>query len=217
MATTYYGQAHQDKYVLNVLKEKRNGFFLEIGSNDPVFINNTYLLESQYDWRGIMVEYCPRFLQSYKEKRPNSTHVIQNAITIDYKKLLEDNNAPTNIDYLQIDLEVENGSTIDALIKMDNEIFDKYKFATITFEHDNYCDNYLDVRGRSREIFAKRGYYRVFDDIYNNSPELVYEDWYVHPDLVDMKYILELQQKNATRYEPCNRTGRSLGWFNIIY
>jgi hypothetical protein len=30
------GQANQDKFVLNVLKEKRNGYFLEIGSNHPI-------------------------------------------------------------------------------------------------------------------------------------------------------------------------------------
>ena len=41
----YLGQAQQDKFVLNVLNEKKNGYFLEIGSNHPININNTYLLE----------------------------------------------------------------------------------------------------------------------------------------------------------------------------
>ena len=38
----YFSQACQDKFILNVLKEKKNGFFLEIGSNHPININNTY-------------------------------------------------------------------------------------------------------------------------------------------------------------------------------
>ena len=36
----FYSQACQDKFIVNVLKEKRDGFFLEIGSNDPIVINN---------------------------------------------------------------------------------------------------------------------------------------------------------------------------------
>lgn len=40
----YLGQAQQDKFVLNVLKDKRNGYFLEIGSNHPIHINNSYFI-----------------------------------------------------------------------------------------------------------------------------------------------------------------------------
>jgi hypothetical protein len=40
----YYGQIQQDKFVLNVLKNKKNGFFVEIGSYDPILINNSYIL-----------------------------------------------------------------------------------------------------------------------------------------------------------------------------
>ena len=49
----FNGQAGQDKYVLTMLKNKTNGVFLEIGSNHPIKINNSYLLESKYDWKGI--------------------------------------------------------------------------------------------------------------------------------------------------------------------
>ena len=40
-----YSQAAQDLFVLKVLNYRSNGIFLEIGSNDPIRINNTYLLE----------------------------------------------------------------------------------------------------------------------------------------------------------------------------
>ena len=49
----FYGQAEQDKFVLNMLNNKENGYFLEIGSNDPIHINNTYILEKDYNWKGI--------------------------------------------------------------------------------------------------------------------------------------------------------------------
>ena len=85
----FLGQAQQDKFVLNILKEKRNGYFLEIGSNHPININNTYLLETKYDWKGIMIEYNKSFLDLYKIHRPNSIHIMNDATTIDYKDVFE--------------------------------------------------------------------------------------------------------------------------------
>jgi hypothetical protein len=194
-----YSQAEQDKFILNVLKNKENGYFVEIGSNHPIKINNTYLLENKYNWKGIMIEYDSSFLPLYKQYRPNSIHVINDATKVDYKNLFEINNMPTNIDYLQIDLEVSNGSTLETLQKLDKEVFDNYKFATITFEHDIYCSNFNNTREVSRQIFKNRGYYCVFEDIcHTNYP---YEDWYVHPDLVDMNYIQELKNKNMQYYK----------------
>jgi hypothetical protein len=211
----YFGQAEQDKYILNILKEKSNGFFLEIGSNDPKYINNTYLLEKTYGWKGIMVELSPSFLPLYKEHRPNSVHVIGDATQIDYKSVFEMNNMPFHFDYLQIDLEVANGSTLKTLEKLDNEIFDTYKFATVTFEHDIYHTNFNNTRLKSREIFLKRGYVCVFEDIGDCTNP--YEDWYVHPDLVDMDYVINLIEKNKKIYTFHNITGKIINCRNIQY
>jgi hypothetical protein len=215
MTTQYNGQIHQDKFVLNVLNHKMNGFFLEIGSNHPIHINNSYLLETQYQWRGIMVEYESKYLDLYRLHRPNSIHVINDATQIDYLALFQSNNVPTEIDYLQIDLEVNNRSTIDTLKKLDLQVMDQYKFATVTFEHDVYQGNYFDTRKISREIFTKRGYVCILQDINNdNSP---YEDWWVHPDLVDMDYIYNLISKNLKNYYDHPITQKSINWKTIEY
>ena len=211
----YKGQVLQDKFVLNILKEKKNGFFLEIGSNHPININNTYLLEKIYDWKGIMVEYDSNFLPLYKEHRPNSIHIINNATTLDYKNVFETNNVPFFSDYLQIDLEANNGSTINTLQKLDKEIFDRYKFATVTFEHDIYHTNFDNTRLKSRDIFKKRGYLCVFEDISNDGNP--YEDWYVHPDLVDMNYVNNLIEINKTNYEYHPITAKTINYANIKY
>ena len=44
----YYGQSAQDYYVAKCTKEKINGTFVEIGSNHPMGVNNTFLLEHKY-------------------------------------------------------------------------------------------------------------------------------------------------------------------------
>lgn len=197
-------QAGQDYFVLSILKEKRNGYFLEIGANDPTaWSNNTFVLETHYGWKGLMVEYDASFEAAYKQYRPNSYYLIADARKIDYAGFLLEKQFPPYLDYLQIDLDVNNRSTLDTLELLDKTVFDNYKFATITFEHDIYTGNYFDTRQISREIFTKRGYVLVFPDVqvkFNNS-YVMFEDWYVHPDLVDMGYVNKVRTVNSLRQE----------------
>ncbi len=163
-----------------------------------------------------MVEYDPAFLPLYKEHRPNSTHIINDATQVNYKNVFENVQMPFTVDYLQIDLEADNGSTINTLLKLDNEIFDTYKFATVTFEHDFYHTNFANTRLTSRNIFEKRGYIRVFSDI-NNQGINPYEDWYVHPDLVDMNYVNSLIELNKNNFVNHPSTGKTINWEDIQY
>ena len=194
----FYSQAGQDQFIINVLKGKRNGYFLEIGSNHPSYINNTYKLEKEYDWNGLMVEYDSKWESEYKSQR-KSHYIIADAITIDYRTKFQELGFPANMDYLQIDLEVDNGSTIQTLENLHTNILPFYKFATITFEHDIYRGDYFNTRIRSREIFGQYNYYRVFSDVANEFN--VYEDWYVHPDLVDMEYIKQIQSDKSMNWQ----------------
>jgi len=221
----FKGQAQQDKFVLTMLNNKKKGFFLEIGSNHPININNSYILETTYEWNGIMIEYDNNWLNDYKTHRPNSIHIINDASKIDYKKLFETNSVPLNIDYLQIDLEVNNGSTLNTLRKLNDEVMDKYKFGTVTFEHDIYHTNYLNTRLVSRNIFENKGYIKVFSDI-NNAGGNPYEDWYIHPDLVDMKLVNEIIKKNEKNYKTNvsqhkyfsdSLVNKSINWQDIEY
>lgn len=221
----YNGQAEQDKFVLNVLKHKQNGFFVEIGSHHPIIINNSYVLEHNYNWKGIMIERTNTWINDYNEHRPNSTVVINDATEIDYKNLFETNNVPTDIDYLQIDLDANNGSTLNVLKKIEREVMNKYKFATVTFEHDIYHTNYLNTRNESRRIFNNKGYTRVFSDI-NYKGENPFEDWYVHPSLIDVKHVQDIIRKNEKHYKtnvPAEKyfdevhIGKSINWQDIEY
>jgi hypothetical protein len=184
------GQAFQDLFAYQLTK-KNNGTFLEIGSNEPIYCNNTFLLENEFNWRGVMVEYNSMFYDSYKRLRPNSIHLISDARSVNYREILDTNNFPVNMDYLQVDLDVNNKSTLDVLSLLDNTVFDKYKFATITFEHDIYTGDYFNTREISRKIFADRGYVLMFPDVsvFFEGRYCEFEDWYVHPDLVDAKVI----------------------------
>lgn len=168
-----------------------------------------------------MIEMDSNFLNSYKNHRPNSIHIINDATTINYKELFETNNVPKNIDYLQLDLEPTNNSTLLTLIKLNDEVFDNHKFATITFEHD--CKDGLshlpiiqNTRNESRKILKNRGYIGVFEDI-NNQGANPFEDWYVHPELVNMEYITNLIDRNRQFYKYDKNTGLSINYQDIQY
>jgi hypothetical protein len=218
----FRGQSEQDKFVLNILKFKKKGFFVEIGSNHPILLNNSYILEKTYNWSGIMIEYDVGWGKFYDKIRPNSIPIMNDATKIDYKQLFEINKVPLNIDYLQIDVEPENGSTLTTLKNIDCQVMDKYKFAVITFEHDckegiSHIPIVQQTRLESREILKNRGYICVFEDIHNIDPKYVYEDWWIHPELVDMKYVNLLKEKNKSKYEFNSITNTSINWKNIEY
>ena len=102
-----------------------------------------------------------------------------------------------------------------------NDLFDALvvaKFATVTFEHDIYVGDHFSTRAKSRDIFERRGYIHAFKDIHNdNNSTFVYEDWYVHPDLVDMNYVNRIKAANSKNYEDSPTTGRSIAWGRIEY
>jgi len=67
-----YSQSGQDEYVINKLKNIRNGYFVDIGAWDGIEFSNTYALEQEYDWTGLLVECDPAVTRVLKQNRPNS-------------------------------------------------------------------------------------------------------------------------------------------------
>lgn len=67
-----YSQIGQDLEVLKIYNNKTNGFFIDIGANDGIKLSNTYLLEKDYQWKGICVEPNPRIFNLLYTNRPNA-------------------------------------------------------------------------------------------------------------------------------------------------
>ena len=178
-----HGQVYQDLFVLACLDGKRNGRYLEIGSAGPYYGNNTAVLEEQFGWYGVGIDFDEKFVKDYREKRKNPI-LQENALEVDYTSLLNELAVDGVVDYLQLDCE-PSSVTYDIMTKIP---FDKFKFAVITYEHDHYLDKTKSYRHKSREFLTSRGYELVVSDV---SPEghSSFEDWYVHPDLVDRKII----------------------------
>ena len=236
----YNGAAGQDKFVLNINKFKKDGYFLEFGSQEPISANNTYLLESEYGWKGLMFEWEEKYAPKYEKHRgEDTTYIIGDAVEHDYSELFTKLEVPEVIDYLQIDLEPGMLTPLTLLQKLNEQVMDNHKFATITFEHDIYCgeqnskhnvggewngwrpydyNDFHRVRDESRKILEERGYVRVFSDVNDNDNyNLPFEDWWVHPDLVDMDYVNEVISQNADLYCEGVVSGTTIYGPNIEY
>jgi FkbM family methyltransferase len=56
LASQSRSQIRQDLFVLAATNFKENGYFVEFGATDGISLNNTYLLEKNFSWTGILAE-----------------------------------------------------------------------------------------------------------------------------------------------------------------
>lgn len=168
-----YSQSMQDMFVLSVLDGKRNGFYVEIGADKPRVINNSYLLESQYDWSGVSFEIESDKVDYFNTIRKNKC-ICADATKFDYKSLFDERKYPTQIDYLQLDCDPPQ-ITLECLKKLPLE---DYRFSVITFETDLYAGG-QDVQIEHWQILSSLGYQRVVKNIKNEGNP--YEDWWIDP------------------------------------
>ena len=77
-----HSQLGQDLIALAANSRTRRGFYVEIGGGDPIRSSNTYLLQTKYEWDGILVEPNPDLVASIGNFRSgkNAPIVIQKAI-----------------------------------------------------------------------------------------------------------------------------------------
>lgn len=196
-------QLRQELFALMELNFKKNGFFVEFGATNGVSLSNTYLLEKEFNWDGILAEPSKCWHEELSKNREvnidrrcvwkesnkellfkevdnpslstiegfgdNDAHTKSRENSLSYKvesislnDLLDYYNAPKIIDFLSIDTE---GSEFEILESFD---FSKYKFRTITVEH-----NFSKDQEKIYKLMVKNGYERIFKEYSSH------DDWYI--------------------------------------
>lgn len=183
-------QAGQESFVLNIHDWKQNGTYLEIGSGFPIQDSNTYILESQYNWRGVGVDLMQERVTQHDNQRKNPC-VLTDATITNYDSLLDYYDMPKQIDYLQIDVDFNNKTfESNSFNTLKNILTYSRRFSVITFEHDLYVEYSIDsrfkagkVKEESRKLLEENGYKLVADNIqdYRGVP---FEDWYIDPTVI---------------------------------
>jgi FkbM family methyltransferase len=87
MSTSQLGQ---DMEVLKFYNNKEGGFFVDIGANDGIEFSNTFLLERNYEWKGICAEPNPEVFKLLVKNRANSLCCDAAIYSLSYKNLLFD-------------------------------------------------------------------------------------------------------------------------------
>ncbi|CAN2171009.1 hypothetical protein MCEGKSH29_00055 [Candidatus Nanopelagicaceae bacterium] len=181
-----YSEASQDLFVVRMTQSKKQGTYIEIGSGHPINSNNSYLLESEYGWRGVSVELSTGLVQEFRAVRSNPV-VNSDATLLDYSTLFKEYKLPKEIDYLQIDID----PALQSLETLRGIPFQEYKFSVITFEHDRYRAS-RKIAKESRNILHGFGYNLVVKNLTLDTLK-PFEDWWVHPDLVPKKISAKFQ------------------------
>jgi FkbM family methyltransferase len=196
-------QLFQDLFVLCETAFRRGGFFVEFGATDGVYLSNTYLLETELGWKGILAEPAVRWHEALRANR--RVAVDYDCVWTSTGQSLEFNETD------QIEL-----STIDLFSEADQhrasrESGNRYQVSTISLEdllkrhdaprHINYLSidtegseydilrtfdfakyridvitvehNFTPNRSRIHDLLAEQGFTRVHEEVSQ------FDDWYV--------------------------------------
>ena len=198
-----YSQSNQDLFVLSMLNGQTDGVFLELGGAHPTRHNNTYLLESSFNWSGISMDnnmyggvpggkdWRP---SDWKTQRPNTKLILDDALNTDYSKLLKDYDK--QLDYLQLDIDC-NVAQLEIMKKI---IKTGHRFSVITFETDFYSlsyendTEYVNNKKEVKEVFEAAGYKLLVENVgvkngmteESSYGQLVpFEDWWIDVSAID--------------------------------
>ena len=209
-------QILQDIFVLAVLGSKKNGYFIEAGASDGLECSNTYLLEKNFGWKGLLVEPSRESFRHIGENR--LAMAINFALFSTSKDLIEfrETFSPglssltdfSNNDYMssqRIDksrYKVETITLQDALklanapkeidfLSLDTEgsefeILKNFDFNSFTFSVITVEHAFSGQREKVFDLLSLNGYKRVLSEI------SAYDDWYINH-----KIALELRDKKV--------------------
>lgn len=193
--STYTGNSQQERFVLNILDEKKNGYYVELGAFHSTDGSNTYHLETDYGWSGVSFELLDERREEFSHNRRNQCK--GDALQFNYVEYFENNNFPKRIDYLQVDIDEGYdfegrpvGSPFSSLWGLISVPLTQYRFSIITFEHDAnmYFRNSV-IRDIQREILDSLGYTLV--------ARKIHEDWWVDPQVIHIGKFRNYYEQEA--------------------
>lgn len=199
----YFGQALQDKWVIEFFDYKQSGYFLDIGAMDGYTSSNTYILEKQYNWDGICVECQDIHITKLEKNRnckivkkgiwnkngyfsfnPHTSSIVQNFYpappieTYTFKKLFEKYNVPTIIDYISLDIE---GAEYEALTQFP---FNTHISILWTIEHNSYLIG-QSLKNNIKKTMLENDYVIAVENVAcADSNNGAFEDWFIHKNYI---------------------------------
>jgi hypothetical protein len=163
------------------------GVYLELGGSDPVYGNNSYILEAVHEWKGISIEWSKFMYDRFVLIRKNRC-INNDALELDYENVMLSTLGTLECHFLSLDIDPAK-QTYTALKKI--LCGSKINPLFITFEHDKYRGGPI-VQIASTIRLQKHGYTRLVKDVEAlNFGE--YEDWWVLKNEFDQETLWRLK------------------------
>jgi FkbM family methyltransferase len=189
-------ELHQDLYVLSQLDFKENGFFVEVGAANGVDGSNTFMLEKQFSWSGILVEPSKRYAGQILALRENSVldqRVVWSSseIRINFCEVL---NAPT---YSSVQLFINNDDHIGIRKNYKtkkiktvslNDLLDQHKAPNLI----DYLS--IDIEGSEYEVLKKLDFSKYKFRIITCEHNYRIERELIHSLLTNNGYVREFEE-----------------------
>jgi hypothetical protein len=196
----FKSQAGQDRFVVSLLDGQRNGFFLDIGANNPIEINNTFVLETELGWHGLSVDNSLASMEAFEKKRKTAFMLSDASQPQDWLGALAvaqgvaglPETAPSVVDYLSLDVDEATLSC------MRNLPWGSVRFRVMTIEHDRYRFG-LERAMEMQDILHRQGYFVLCTDVCDKG--LPFEMWAVDRGLVDFKRAMKFFRDIPTNWQ----------------
>ncbi len=196
----------QDFFVLTKLNFKKFGYFVEFGSCDGLKLSNTFLLEKEFMWDGILAEPARFWHEELKQNRKCNIETDcvwkESGIKLVFKeselalystiKDLSDNDHHKDLRYKGKTYEVTTISLNDLLKKynapkdidylsIDTEGSEYEVLKSLNFEKYNIkiitCEhNYTETRSKIFNLLTTKRYKRIYQNLSKH------DDWYIKSD-----------------------------------
>lgn len=201
-----YSQISQDIFVISQLKGMKSGFFIEFGATDGVSLSNTFQLEKDFGWTGILVEpgrnwrdklsinrNCHKDFRCVTAKSGELVPFIESSSpelsTIKGFEEIDENlrEISHRYDVESVSLEdlldeYNSPKTIDYL-SIDTEgseflILENFNFDKYKFKVITCEHNFTANRERIFKLLTKNGYVRIWSEFTQ------FDDWYINSELI---------------------------------
>jgi FkbM family methyltransferase len=207
-------QLGQDLFVLDRLNFAEKGFFVEFGVCDGIKLSNTFLLEKEFNWSGIVCE--PSFAYQDKIKKNRSCHIENKCVFSESGKNLNFtetilgelsflNEYPPNDEVVgkEIANERMNGKTYKVETISLNDLLQKYSCPKIfdylsidtegteyeiikNLDFNNFKPKIITIEHNYNEVERNKIYNLLTKNDYLRVIEEIscWDDWYVKKDLI---------------------------------
>ena len=209
---SYSSQIGQDKWVHSIVGDKKDGYFIELGACDGLYLSNTLFFERNLNWNGICIEPNDNYIKElYANRKCNISNElvyscegekVNFALSEAASGIMDENIGPfTRKDQSVLKTTTTLGNILDKFkapniidyLSLDVEgqeynilstfPFNKYKFRCITVEHNA---PHIGPKQQMliRELLEKNNYRFVKgnDDV-NNWGHGPIDDFYINTTL----------------------------------